>query len=115
MSVKESLFSWETGKDFVWMENSLYDGGTTYAILQDTEAPYTRYLYVMGMPSFGAGGAQKNSLNWMVTRKLRMLRVLPYIRIIRGYFMLSGTRCIISTWKGIKQNLFIWIVKRLQC
>ena len=59
MSVKESLFSWETGKDFVWMENSLYDGGTTYAILQDTEAPYTRYLYVMGMPSFGAGGAQK--------------------------------------------------------
>ena len=27
--------------------------------MQDTEAPYARYLYVMGMPSFGAGGAQK--------------------------------------------------------
>ena len=115
MSVKESLFSWETGKDFVWMENSLYDGGTTYAILQDTEAPYTRYLYVMGMPSFGAGGAQKKFIELDGYPKLRMLRVLPYIRIIRGYFYAVGNTVYYFDLKGIKQNLFIWIVKRLQC
>lgn len=47
ISSKEDLFSWTTGKDFVWMGNSSYDGGSTYTILQDTEAPYSRYLYVM--------------------------------------------------------------------
>ena len=51
ISAKESEFSWVTGKDFVWMANSSYDGGTVYAILQDTEAPYSRYLYVMSVMS----------------------------------------------------------------
>lgn len=47
ISSKETLFPWTTGKDFVWMENSRYDGGSVYTILQDTEVSYSRYLYVM--------------------------------------------------------------------
>lgn len=53
MTAKESEFSWVTGKDFVYMANSRYDGGSVYAILQDVEAPNSRYLYVMKVSAYG--------------------------------------------------------------
>lgn len=53
MSAKEAEFPWKTGKEFVYMANSRYDAGTVYAILQDTEAPYSRYLYAMKVGAYG--------------------------------------------------------------
>lgn len=43
-------FSWSTGKDFVYMTNTPYDGGSTYAILEDSQT-HKRYLYMMKIAS----------------------------------------------------------------
>lgn len=41
-----SYFPWTTGKDFVYMTSTPYDGGTTYTILEDP-GTHKRYLYSM--------------------------------------------------------------------
>lgn len=45
--IAKPLFPWVTGKDFVYMANSRYDGGSVYTILQDPGKPSERYMYVL--------------------------------------------------------------------
>ncbi|MFR7875426.1 MAG: hypothetical protein ACLU4J_02945 [Butyricimonas paravirosa] len=82
MTAKESEFSWVTGKDFVYMANSRYDGGSVYAILQDVEAPNSRYLYVMKVSAYG-GVTQTKFMKWII-RGLKKQLVLQYILVYLG-------------------------------
>lgn len=43
-------FPWTTGKDFVFMTNTPFDGGTTYTILEDADT-HKRYMYMMKINS----------------------------------------------------------------
>ena len=43
-------FPWTTGKDFVYMTSTPYDGSSTYTILEDSDT-HRRYLYMMKIAS----------------------------------------------------------------
>lgn len=84
-----------------------------YAILQDVEAPNSRYLYVMKVSAYG--GDNSNEVYEIGYPGLKKQLVLQYIPVYLGCFMLSAIRCIILIWKGIRQNQFIWMEKRSRC
>ena len=50
LKVSTPFFPWTTGKDFVYMGSTPYDGGSTYAILEDA-GTHKRYMYMMKVAS----------------------------------------------------------------
>lgn len=46
LTVATPQFPWTTGKDFVYMTSTPYDGGSTYTILEDA-GTHKRYMYMM--------------------------------------------------------------------
>ncbi|MFR7810043.1 MAG: hypothetical protein ACLU4N_12645 [Butyricimonas faecihominis] len=112
MTAKESEFSWVTGKDFVYMANSRYDGGSVYAILQDVEAPNSRYLYVMKVSAYG-GVTQTKFMKWII-RGLKKQLVLQYILVYLGFYAVGNTVYHFDM-EGHRQNQFIWMEKRSRC
>ena len=74
------------------MANSRYDGGSVYAILQDVEAPNSRYLYVMKVSAYGGGNSNVKFMKLIISGIEKATLVLQYIPVYLGYFMLSAIR-----------------------